>query len=460
MDIYASTLEYFYALSSIPRRPKHEELVRDWLIAWAEERNWEHETDETGNLLIRATGKKPGLLCLQAHMDMVCVADHAHDFETEGITILDDGKILRGDGTTLWADNGIGVAAMMAVAEMKNRPSFELLFTMAEEVGLIGAQNIEVSLKAPYAINLDWCDSRDIGIGCGGTLLIKAKYAPKKIRNKKGKIMKMRLTGMQGGHSGVEIKDNRGNAIIEICKILSKNDQIVGISELKGGDTDNSIPRNAKAVFLYTGNVEKLEKSLKAKQRKLRKKYENENIKVTVEKLGGSEPFYDMRETCRSIVRSRSGVDIWHEDGITPLSSWNLGKIRFVDGIYKWCYFIRTNILGGIQPMKKKILSSYEKSKRLEWGFDHELPVWYASPDSPFVQGILASIRSYNKSPITIQTMHATMEAGMLSVKYPDTQWVSMCATCHDMHTTREHIYKADLKEFCGRLERVIVSYN
>ena len=143
MSLFDKTLTYFKGLSHIPRKSHQEEKVRKWLISWAKSHNWEYEEDTIGNLLVRATSKfenrssKIDTLCLQSHMDMVCVSREPHDWETEGVTVIEENGILKGNGTTLGADNGIGIAVMMAIAELEERPDLELLFTMGEEVGLI-----------------------------------------------------------------------------------------------------------------------------------------------------------------------------------------------------------------------------------------------------------------------------------------------------------------------------------
>ena len=141
MSVFDKTLTYFKELSRIPRKSHQEEKVRQWLISWAKSHNWEYKEDAIGNLLIQATTQNSKLktqnlskLCLQSHMDMVCVSREPHDWETEGVTVIEENGIWKGNGTTLGADNGIGVALMMAVAEMTERPDLELLFTMGEEV--------------------------------------------------------------------------------------------------------------------------------------------------------------------------------------------------------------------------------------------------------------------------------------------------------------------------------------
>lgn len=135
MVIYKKTYKYFQELSQIPRQSKDEEGVRIWLKNWSKRNNWKYEEDSIGNLLIYALGNTETTLCLQSHMDMVCVSEEKeYDFENKGIEIIDEDGVLRGNKTTLGADNGIGVAVMMAIAEIKERPHLELLFTMGEEI--------------------------------------------------------------------------------------------------------------------------------------------------------------------------------------------------------------------------------------------------------------------------------------------------------------------------------------
>jgi dipeptidase D len=121
---------------------------------------------------------------------------------------------------------------MMAVAEMKKRPNLELLFTMGEEIGLVGAHDLDLEVSANYGINLDWCNSESIGIGCGGTLLVTCRYEPKKT-TRKGKVIKIRVSGLAGGHSGIEINKGQGNAIIELLKIINDRDDVIGITDIK-----------------------------------------------------------------------------------------------------------------------------------------------------------------------------------------------------------------------------------
>ncbi len=471
MSLFDKTLTYFKELSRIPRKSHQEEKVRKWLISWAKSHNWEYEEDTIGNLLIQATTNDQKLttknwtkICLQSHMDMVCVSREPHDWDTEGVTVIEENGILKWNRTTLGADNGIGVALMMAVAEMTERPDLELLFTMGEEVWLIWAHHITLPLTAPYGINLDWCHSEYIGIGCGGTLLMEGSYTMKNEEwigenawmafRANGGIYSIKISSMRGGHSGVDIDENRGNALIELAKILTEREDIEGIGELLGGDADNAIPRSAHAKILFQWDRDELHNWAQEKTLEIQTRTDNTKVEITIEETVHDGEFHK-KHILQAFVSLDSGVETWWDDNIA-LSSWNLGKMKLVDGTLQWCYFIRTNIPWGIEPMKQKILSQFDE---VSWELSHESPVYLADTDSPFVEKILTAIESVNGKKIPAVTTHATVEVGTLAKKYPDTEWISIGATCHDMHTTREHIHLADLEEFCERMERIIWSF-
>lgn len=274
-------------------------------------------------------------------------------------------------------------------------------------------------------------------------------------------IYTLKISGMQGGHSGVDILDTRWNALVELAKIMSERSEIVGIAEIRWGDADNAIPRSAYATIQIEWDISSLQTWLIERTTHLREVTHTATINIILESTEYTWELYE-KGIIEKIATLGSGVQIWSEDHRTPLSSWNLGKMKLLEGKLTWCYFLRTNIVGGIEPMKQKILSTFNWSDWINWNnwinftLSHEWPVWLADAHSSFVQWILASITSYNGKSIPAITMHATMEAGTLAEKFPETQWASIGASCHDMHTTREHIYLSDLEEFCGRLERII----
>ena len=461
MNLYQNTLAYFRELSRLPRMPLHEDAVRSWITAWAEKKWWKYEKDTIGNLLIIAPGNSEKTLCLQGHMDMVCVAIWHHNFMTQGVMVIEkDGKLLA-QKTTLWADNGIAVATMMALADTENRPTLELVFTIGEEVGLVGAQNITLPIRSPLALNLDWCDSESIGIGCGSTLLMHGtreihQWWSDKKEDSEG-VFEVILSGMQWGHSGQDIRYYRGNALIEMLKIIEDLSGIKYIGDVSGGDADNAIPRSARSIVGYTGHPNLFRNQLSHIQKVLRTKYKNESITLMTNEHSKSTILYWRTEVLpllSDIIETGTGVQTWWSHN-TPLSSWNLGLLTMKQGKIMTSYFLRSNLIDGIEPMKTNLTTSLPKT---EWTMSQDTPVWLSDTASPFVASIQEVFRDTDNEPLPAITIHATVEAGMLAQKYPKTQWVSVGATIHNMHTTEEYINIRDFEEFVERMETLIAT--
>lgn len=459
MNTTLSALNYFRELSRIPRIPLHEEKARNWIISWAQERWWEYQTDTIGNLLVIAPGDQAKTLCLQAHLDMVCVAEGNHNFHAQGVTIKEKEGIMTAHKTSLWADNGIGVATMMALAEIANRPTLELLFTIGEEVWLVGAQNITLPITASEAINLDWSDSETIGTGCGGTLLVQWERTlntlSSETHTQKDALFCIRLFGMQWGHSGEDIRHYRGNALIEILKVIQELPSITHIGEIIGGEADNAIPHSAKVIVSYSGHPNLLRNELSHLQKLLRTKYKHDTISLSVEQIDTDIPLYEralLLPIISEILDVWTGVQVWWKAN-TPLSSWNLGILSLKKKILSLHYFLRTNIEDGIEPMKNDIINWLSDTT---WTLSHESPPWCSHLTSSLLRDIQETFVDEEEIPLPLITTHATVEAGLLSKKYPQTEWVSVGATISDMHTTRESLRIKDFEEFVEKLERLI----
>lgn len=459
MDTYQSALAYFKALSQIPRLPLHEEKAKEWIVKWAEEKWWKHQSDIIGNLLVIAPGNTKEILCLQAHMDMVCVSEWDHNFTTQGVTVIEKEGKITANKTSLGADNGIGIAAMMALADLGNRPTLELIFTIGEEIWLVGAHNISLPLHAPIALNLDWCDSEAIGIGCGWTLLMQGArnlvtipYGPTAGNEN---IFTLELTGMQWGHSGQDIRYHRGNALIEIIKVFKELISITHISNISGGEADNVIPHSAKAVIHYTGHPNLLQNELSHLQKILRTKYKCENIALTVIKNEKTTSLYrreDILPILNEILEIGTGVQTWWGQN-TPLSSWNLGIFSLKNTLLSTDYFLRTNLPGNIEIMQAEITARLSETT---WTLSHQSPVWLVDDNSPLIKRLQEAFRNKDNEPLPAITIHAAVEAGVLAEKFPHTQWVSVGATVHHMHTTKEYIKTKDFERFIERMEKFL----
>ncbi len=231
-------LSIFKSITKIPHCSGETCKLREWIIEFAEKCGYKTETDRAGN--VRAFNQS-AKLCLQAHYDMVCVGD------APKIEVFEENGFLQARNSSLGADNGIAVAMMLKL--MKKYDNLEFLFTNDEEIGLVGAFNLELKVEAPYMLNLDAEDDRYVLIGCAGGEDVEIEYPIKRVL-KKGSIGEVEVKNLEGGHSGVDIDKNIPNAIKELLK------RVENVIDLSGGEKRNSIPSSARAKMLFSGEEE------------------------------------------------------------------------------------------------------------------------------------------------------------------------------------------------------------
>ncbi|HEX4845056.1 MAG TPA: beta-Ala-His dipeptidase, partial [Geothrix sp.] len=266
MDALLESLEpktmwsYFLELSKIPRGSKNEAAAADWVADQARALGCEVERDAVGNVIIRkkATPGKEGrpATCLQAHVDMVCEKNEGteHDFLKDPIQLVRDGDLLRAKGTTLGADNGIGVAAALAVLASKDiaHGPIEALITIDEETGLTGANGLQAGrLKAKFLLNLDSEEEGYLTIGCaGGVDTIVSRKLTRVAAPAGSRAYRLKVFGLKGGHSGIDIHAGRGNAIRLLAQLLDATRGFgFALASIKGGNKRNAIPREASAMI-------------------------------------------------------------------------------------------------------------------------------------------------------------------------------------------------------------------
>ena len=263
-------LERFEKISAIPRRSKHEARLTDWLSAWGVGEGFQSIRDKAGNLIIRVPGsagrENEPIVVLQGHMDMVCEKspDSDHDFAVDPIRFQMEGEWLKAEKTTLGADNGIALAIAMHAATELSHPPLELLFTVDEETGLTGARNLDASLiSGRTLINLDSEDEGVVTIGCAGgrdaaLRLLVGEDSVSANTNTNTEAVRLSVSGLSGGHSGVDIDRQLGNANKILARCLDellRNDnagKIVGFGALEAGSARNAIPRDAWVELLLT----------------------------------------------------------------------------------------------------------------------------------------------------------------------------------------------------------------
>ena len=300
-------IKIFKKITKIPRLSKNEEKIRKWLIDYGQKKNWQVEVDNVGNVLMRVQASQgreneEGVV-LQTHMDMVGEKESGviHDFNKDAIEIKEiEGWLRAKKRTTLGADDGIGMALALYVAEYLKHPPLELLFTVDEETGLTGAQALKNNwLNFTKLINLDSEDMGIITIGCAGSINISGEKRGEiqGIQNNKG--WKIEIIGGKGGHSGIEIDKKIANAHKLLARIL-KNQKKIGIVSWEGGKVHNAIPGKARVVISGKLDLKKLEKAKEIIEKEWQK----------------SEPTLKIKKQIIGLRKEKSLDEVWLQNMI------------------------------------------------------------------------------------------------------------------------------------------------
>ncbi|WP_331775821.1 Xaa-His dipeptidase [Sulfurospirillum sp. 1612] len=295
-----SVLDYFKIISKIPRCSFKTEKMRAFLVEEGERLGCEVSTDKAGNVLYKKGTPK---ICLQSHYDMVCIGKAPH------LELIQEGNILRAKDSTLGADNGMGVCMMLYC--MQKYENLECLFTSDEEVGLIGATELELPIVAPYVLNLDGEDENEIYTGCaGGTdmeAVIDLKYED---LSPDATVYEAKVVGLKGGHSGVEIDKNIASSIKVMARFLSQcNGELI---HLEAGERRNSIAKHAKAIFTSSERVQS----------------DDEHIVITEIKNTFSKKIENSQAIIKTLQAFPQGVRSWNREYGIPEDSINLGLVE------------------------------------------------------------------------------------------------------------------------------------
>lgn len=450
--------EIFEGICQVPRPSKKEEKIIAYLEDWAKKHNFKYEKDDIGNLIIRKPAtkgmenKKP--VCVQGHVDMVTVknSDTVFDFDNDSIEPYVDGDWVKAKGTTLGADNGIGLAMGMAVMESDDipHPDFELLCTLDEETGLTGAIQLGTNLmKAEMFINLDSEDWGHFTIGCAGGCDAEAsiKYiaAPDACTDK-CKSYKLDIKGLKGGHSGIEIHDGRGNAIKFLNRLLynlqSKFD--ICLSSIDGGSKHNAIPHEAIAVVGVSA----------AKEAEF-KAYIEEFTATLKNEYGSKEPGMQViAEPCETPARCMDpifarrlvktfyamphGVYRWSPDmeGF-PQTSLNFAIVETRDDEILVLTSQRSSINSEKYELADKVKATLELiDAEVEIGGGY--PAWPPNTDSKILDIGKKVYKDLFGEEVVIEAIHAGLECGLIGEKYPGTDMISFGPTLEEVHTPNE----------------------
>lgn len=465
---------HFEEICKHPRPSKKEEKIAEYVVSVGKRLGLQTEKDKFGNILIRKPAT-PGYenrktVALQGHIDMVCEKnrDVEHDFDNDPIYPYIDGDWVKAKGTTLGADNGIGVASALAVLESKDveHGPLECLFTLDEETGLTGASSLKKNwLKADILINMDSEDIGVIFIGCSGgkntaaTFKAKLEKAPRNYSS-----FELKAAGLKGGHSGLEIQVGRGNAV----KILNRaiwsysQENNIRLAEINGGNKHNAIPREAFAVVLVPKNDEKKLKKFVAKYNEtVKSEYAavEPDLMVSVEKHSTPEKVMDektQKHLVNALYAIPHGVIKMSNDipGLVETST-NLAVVETKGKNINIVTSQRSPVFSQNVDITNMV-SSVLKLAGAEITYGDGYPGWAPDINSDILKVFKSTFtKMYGKEP-EVTAIHAGLECGIIKEKYPEMDMISFGPTMRDVHSPAEKLQISTVPEFFNQLKTVL----
>lgn len=459
--------QYFLEICKIPRPSKKEEKIINYLLDFGKNQNLPTKKDKTGNVLISKPATK-GLenlqtVVLQSHMDMVCErhSNVQHNFDKDPIRpVIEDGWIIA-QGTTLGADNGIGMATQLAILSDKNieHGPIECLFTVDEETGLTGAFGLEENFfSGNILINLDSEDDGEIFIGCAGgkDTIATLNYLRKKVK-KNPLAYKISISDLKGGHSGDDIDKGRGNSIKILNRLLwyTAKEFEMRLVELKGGNLRNAIPREAYAMVTIPPDMQKpFESYCKLYTLTIREEllHTDPAVKLSIKAIDTPEYVINRKTQCKllnALYACPNGVmKISYEIENLVETSTNLASVKFEENNK---IIIATSQRSSLDSALKDISFMVESvftlsgAKVLHGG---EYPGWTPKVDSPIVTLMKTAYENlFHRSP-KIRAIHAGLECGLFLKKYPDLDMASIGPSIENAHSPDERLHIESTQKF------------
>ncbi|MEP0213706.1 MAG: aminoacyl-histidine dipeptidase [Cellulophaga sp.] len=454
----------FADLNAVPRPSKKEERVIQFMLDFGASLQLETLKDEVGNVIIRKPAT-PGLenkkmVTLQSHLDMVHQKnnDTVFDFDTQGIQMYVDGDWVRAQGTTLGADNGMGVAAIMALLESTNipHPALEALFTIDEETGMTGAMGLKGGvLQGDILLNLDTEEDDEIDIGCAGGVDVTARriYELEPVQaNFTG--YKVTVKGLSGGHSGMDIHRGLGNANKIMNRLLYNTSLAtdLAISEIDGGSLRNAIPRESNAIVAikvtdtFLTNFEEWVTTIKGEL-----KVTEPNLTITLSEVALPENVMEkdaQHKMLRGLYAAHNGVYAMSAS-IADLveTSNNIARVIVKDGAVKIGCLTRSSVNSGKMDLANALKSVFELAD-FTVEFSGEYPGWNPNPDSAILKVLSAQYETVFGAKAKVVACHAGLECGILGQNYPDMDMISFGPTIKGAHSPDERVSISSVQKF------------
>jgi dipeptidase D len=463
----------FTALNEVPRASKKEEAVIAFMQNFAKQLNLPYTTDEVGNVIITKPGtlgkENNAAVCLQGHLDMVHQKnnDTVFDFATQGIDMFIEGDWVKAKGTTLGADNGLGVAAIMAVLASTTiaHPPIEALFTIDEETGMTGAKGLKGGLlHATVMLNLDTEEDDELTIGCAGGVDVTGENNYKEVDSPNNMVgYEIAIKGLSGGHSGGDIHLGKGNANKLMNRLLHQLTTItdIGVAQINGGSLRNAIPRESVAIITCDSTIDLATIINKFKGTIYDEyKYTDANITVTFNKTSVPNKIADplfIKQFIAACYAIPNGI-YRMDSNITGLvqSSNNLSKIILQDGHYSI-----QNLTRSSNETEKWEVANTIKVALVNLGaavsFGGDYPGWQPKPEAAIVKLMIDQYKSlHNNEMPKVNAVHAGLECGILGGNYPTMDMISFGPTIHGAHSPDERASISSTQKFWKYLVSVL----
>jgi len=464
----------FADLNAVPRGSKKEEKVIQFMVDFGKKLNLETTVDEVGNVIIKKPASKGmenrKVVVLQSHLDMVHQknSDTKFDFDTEGIKMYVDGDWVRADGTTLGADNGLGVAAIMTVLASDNiqHPALEALFTIDEETGMTGAMGLQAGyLDGEILLNLDTEDDDEIDIGCAGGVDITAQTMYNEVHAPSNSFgYKISVTGLNGGHSGMDIEKGLGNANKIMNRLMYETLDFIKVSEINGGSLRNAIPRESfSTICVYNSKNDAFKKKIKKVIKDIKTEFKtvDPDLSIEVEEVKSPERVMttiSQTTLIKTLYAAHNGVYRMSFDmeGLVETSN-NLARVIVKDEEIKILCLTRSSVESSKLDLANALKATFELA-----GYNVTLsgsyPGWKPNVKSPILKTMTETYQKLFDSQPNVIACHAGLECGILGTNYPEMDMISFGPTIKGAHSPDERASIKSTKKFWEFLLKTLES--
>lgn len=447
----------FTDLNAVPRPSKKEERVIEFMLEFGRKLGLTTIKDEIGNVIIKKSAtagmENKKTIVMQSHLDMVCQKnnDTTFDFEKQGIEMFTDNGWVKARGTTLGADNGIGVATIMAILESKEiqHPTIEALFTIDEETGMTGAMGLKGGvLNGEILLNLDTEDDTEIDIGCAGGVDVTAKRKYNEENTPKDyNGLRITVKGLNGGHSGMDIHKGLGNANKIMNRILySANNTGIRISEINGGSLRNAIPRESTALIAMAKEKQsEILKIINQTITDIKSEFKTTEKNLTIEISESNCPAKVMDNNSqikilKAIYTAHNGVYRMSADIANLVeASNNVARVLLKDGEILIQCLTRSSVESSKFDLAEALRSAFELAD-CEVTFAGSYPGWTPNVNSPILDVMTKLYEKMNGAKPNIVACHAGLECGILGRNYPKMDMISFGPTIRGAHSPDERV--------------------